>query len=67
MNAFVSSTKTFVAVEKPILSPLAKVFVCSTINAFVMYLEGGLENARKRIETSEKVSLNFISLKDRWS
>ena len=29
-------------------------FVCSTINTFVFYLEGGLENTRKRTETREK-------------
>ena len=28
--------------------------VCSTINAFVIYLEGALENPKKRMETREK-------------
>ena len=41
-------------------SPRAKVFVCSTINVFVIYLEGGLkgglEHPRKR---TEKVSLKL--------
>ena len=32
----------------------AKVFVCRTINTFVIYLEGGLENPGKRMETREK-------------
>ena len=34
--------------------PHAKVFVCSTINVFVFYLEGGLENPRKKTKTREK-------------
>ena len=54
-NAFVSSTKTFVSSAKCILSPHGKVFVCSTINVYAIYLEGGLEeNTRKRTETRGK-------------
>ena len=34
-------------------SPSPKVFVCSIINATVIYLEGGLENLRKRTEIRE--------------
>ena len=57
-NAFVSSTKTFVISAKRILTPRAKVFVCSTIDAFVI-LEGGLENPRERTETRKKVFLKL--------
>ena len=64
-NAFVSSNKSFVSIvqekeyvlrysAKHIFSPHTKVFVCSTINVFVIYLEGGLENPQKRMETTEK-------------
>ena len=35
-------------------SPVPKVFVCSTINAFAFYLEGGLENPQESTETWEK-------------
>ena len=34
-------------------------FVCSAINAFIIYLEGGIENPQKRMETRGKVSLKF--------
>ena len=53
-DALVSSTKTFVTSAQRILSPRAKVFICSTINTFVIYLEGSLENPRKRMESREK-------------
>ena len=36
---------------KRIFFPCPEVFVCSTVNAFVLYLKGGLENPRKRAET----------------
>ena len=32
-------------------SPRAKVFACSTVNAFVINLESGLEDPQKRMET----------------
>ena len=44
--------------------PQAKVFVCSTKNTFVIYLDGGLEKPQKRTETWEKVSPNFIHLRN---
>ena len=39
--------------QNAILLP-AKVFVCNPVKTFVIYLEGGLENPRKRMETREK-------------
>ena len=34
--------------------PHGEVFVCSTVNTFVIYLEGGLENPQKRMENRRK-------------
>ena len=49
----------FALLRKTHFSPRTKVFVCSTINTFIVYLEGGLENPRKRTETREKVALKL--------
>ena len=40
-------------------SSRAKVFVCSTINSLVIYLEGGLETLEKEEKLWEKVSLKL--------
>ena len=53
-NAFVSSTKALITSTKRIPPPVQKVFVSSTINAFISYLEGALENPQKGTETREK-------------
>ena len=39
---------------KRFFSPHRSIF-CSTINIFVIHLEGGLENPQRRVETREKV------------
>ena len=36
----------------------------SMINAFVFYLEGGLENPQERMEIREKILSNFVSVRD---
>ena len=45
-------------------SPAPKVFIRRTINAFVLYLEGGLESNQNRTETRDKVSIRLLSVKD---
>ena len=57
-NAFVSSTKLFVtkvfiASAKHIYPP-QKLLISRTINVFVFYLEGGLENLQKEQEAGKK-------------
>ena len=47
------------SLAQKVLVPHAKVFVSSTINAFVFYLEGGLENHRKEQKLGKKVSLKL--------
>ena len=45
--------------------PHSKVFVSSTVTAFVLYIEGGFEKPWKRTEPrEEKFSENFITVKD---
>ena len=52
---------------KHIFSPRAKVFICSTINVFIIYLEGDSENLRKRMETREKkVALKLAPYPGGW-
>ena len=58
-NAFVLSTKAFVALEQTHSSPVSKVFVSSTINAFDFYLEVGLENPEKEQKLGENVSVKL--------
>ena len=42
------------SLEQNVFLPVPKVFVCSTINTFVFYLEGCLENTQKRTELRKK-------------
>ena len=47
------------ALEQKCSSSTPKVFICSTINAFIFYLEGGLENPSNEWNVGEKSSSNI--------
>ena len=58
-NVFISSTKAFITSATAFV-PTPKVFVSSTINTFVFYSKGGLENLQKGTEIRKvSVKLHF--------